>query len=183
MTLVYLMTSKRTLPNFGYVFEKCHEFNINLNLEKCMFLVYSWSYLGMLFPRWENYLIQKRPWQSWICSHRKHLETYKFSMGWPNSIDVSSRTLPSWWPHHKILTQNGGVCVDYRMLGSVGGHKTKVFGYIDLNCTQMGHGVLHPHICIKSSSYVGSKSYQKMWSANCICLQILKQCKEKLHHH
>ncbi len=106
-------------------------------------------------------------------------------MWWPNSIDVSSRALPSSWPHHEILTQNRGVCMDYWMLGSVGGHKTKVSRYIDLNCIQMEHGVSCPHKCIKSSSrnYVGSKCYQKMWSTNCICLQILKKCKEKLHHH
>ncbi len=38
----------------------------------------------------------------------------------------------------------------------------------------------HPHICIISSngSYADSKSYRKMWLANCICLQTLKQCRK-----
>ncbi len=47
------------------------------------------------------------------------------------------------------------------MLGSMGGHKIEVLGCTDLNCTQMGHEVFHPHRHVKSSShgYASSKSY------------------------
>jgi hypothetical protein len=54
--------------------------------------------------------------------------------------------------------------MDYSMLKKMGGHKTKVFGCINFNCTQMKHGISRPHIHVKLKSwgYVGSKSYQKM---------------------
>ncbi len=47
-------------------------------------------------------------------------------------------------PHYGTFTQNKGVCVDYRMLGSMGGYKIEVFGHIDINSTQMGQGVSYP---------------------------------------
>jgi hypothetical protein len=66
------------------------------------------------------------------------------------------------------------------MLGSVGGHKTKVSGYIDLNCTQMEHGVSCPHKCIKSSSrnYVGSKCYKKCDQPIAYASKLLKNAKK-----
>jgi hypothetical protein len=47
------------------------------------------------------------------------------------------------------------------MSQNMGGHKIEVFTRIDLNSTQMGHGVSCPHKCVKSSNGgdVGTKSY------------------------
>ncbi len=150
-----------------------------------VFLFTQGSYLGTLSPRWENYLIWKVFWQLWICLHQKCQRTYMSSMGWPSSIDVYQKLCFHYGPHHKALTQNKGVWVDWQLLRSVGGHKVTVFGCTNFSCTQMGHGVSRPHRCVKFGNwdYASSKSYWKMWSTNCIRLETLKQCKEKLHHH
>jgi len=83
-------------------------------------------------------------------------------------------------PHHEIIMQNRCVYVDCWMLRSMGDHKTEVSRCTDLNYTQMGHGVSCPHRCIKASSwaYVGSKSYRKMWSTNCICPKFLNNAEK-----
>jgi hypothetical protein len=75
-------------------------------------------------------------------------------------------------PHHETLRQNKGVWMDNQMLRSMGGHKTTILGCFNFNHTHMGHGVSHPHICVKFGSwgYVNLKSYWKMWSTNCIHL-------------
>jgi len=66
--------------------------------------------------------------------------------------------------HHETLTQNKGVCMDHQMSGNVGGHKIKVFGCTNFSCAQLGHGISHPHRCIKSNNwnYASSKSHRKM---------------------
>jgi hypothetical protein len=75
MTSMYLMTLKRTLPNFGYVFKNAMNSVSTWIWRSACFWFTQGSYFNMLSPRWENYLIQKRSWQSWICPHRKHLKT------------------------------------------------------------------------------------------------------------
>jgi hypothetical protein len=58
------------------------------------------------------------------------------------------------------------------MLGNVGGHKIMVFGCINFNYTQVGHGVPRPHKCVEFGNWGSTnwKSYWKLWLANYICL-------------
>ncbi len=128
---------------------------------------------------------EKRSQQLWICLHRKCQKMYRSSMGWSNLLMCHQELCLHYGPYHKILVQKRGVWMDYQMLGRVGGHKIMVFGCTNFNCTQVGHGVPHPHKCVKFGSwgYASSKSYWKMWSTNYIRFQTLKQCGEKLHHH
>jgi hypothetical protein len=41
-------------------FQKCKEYGISLNLDKCAFMVFSGMILGFLFPKKGNYKIQRR---------------------------------------------------------------------------------------------------------------------------
>jgi hypothetical protein len=86
-------------------------------------------------------------------------------MGWSNLLMCHQEFCLHYGPYHKILVQKRGVWMDYQMLGRVGGHKIMVFGCTNFNCTQVGHGVPHPHKCVKFGSwgYASSKSYWKMW--------------------
>jgi hypothetical protein len=63
-----------------------------------MFLVYSRVILGYVISMVGKIPNPKKSRQSQICPHRKCLKTYRLSMGWPSSIGVSSRILPSLWP-------------------------------------------------------------------------------------
>jgi hypothetical protein len=114
---------KMHLVKLWLCFDKHKEFGINLNPKKCVFLVYSRTILGYIIF-WENHLIHKWTQQSWICLHQKHLKTYKFQ--WDGLILSMSHQefCLHYSPHHETFTQNKGICVDCRMLGSVGGHKT-----------------------------------------------------------
>jgi hypothetical protein len=51
---------KKHLAKLWLCFDKCQEFNISLNMEKHIFWFTQGSYLGTMFPRWENYSIQKK---------------------------------------------------------------------------------------------------------------------------
>ncbi len=79
-------------------FDKCREFDISLNSEKCMFLVNSGVIFGYVGSKEGKLRDSKKIWTSWICLHRKHQKTYKSSMEWFNSINVSSRILFLLWP-------------------------------------------------------------------------------------
>jgi len=155
---------KKYLAKLQLCFDKCREFNISLNMEKHMFLVYSRIILGygvskvgtLLDPNFVltivNMLALKMPKDVQVFNgmaqfYQCFMKNFCFHHG----------------PHHETLMPNVGVCVDYQMLRSVGGHKTKVFGCTDLSCIHMGHGISHAHKCIKynSQGYVGSKSLKK----------------------
>jgi len=75
------------------VFWQCGEFYISLNPYKCMFLVYSGAILGYVVSKAKKLPdLKKKSQRLSICPHQKCLTTYRFSMGWPSSIDVLSRT-------------------------------------------------------------------------------------------
>ncbi len=48
------------LQNIRVCFQKCREYNISLNPNKCAFMVFSGVILGLLFPRKGNYQIQRK---------------------------------------------------------------------------------------------------------------------------
>jgi hypothetical protein len=89
---------KMHLAKLRLCFDKCHEFDINLNLKKCMFLVYSRVILGYVVSKARKLPDPKKILVIMNMPALKTPKTYKFSMGWPSSIDVLSRTLPSSWP-------------------------------------------------------------------------------------
>jgi hypothetical protein len=86
---------KTHLAKFWLCFDKCQEFGISLNLEKCMFLVFSSVILGYIMskegklpdPKKIATIVNMKPWK-----------TFKFSTTWLSFTDVSSGTSLSSWP-------------------------------------------------------------------------------------
>jgi hypothetical protein len=48
------------LQKLRLCFQKCREYGINLNPDKCAFMVFSRMILGFLFPKKGNYHIQRK---------------------------------------------------------------------------------------------------------------------------
>ncbi len=80
---MYSMTSKHTLPNFCCVFDKCQEFSISQNMEKCMFLVYLGVILGYVVSKVGKLPNPKKILVIENMPMPKRLKTYKFSMNGP----------------------------------------------------------------------------------------------------
>jgi hypothetical protein len=87
------------LTKLWLCFDKCREFSISLNLEKCMFLVHLGVILGYVLFKEGNSWIWKRIWLLSICLPQKQLKTFRFSMEWHSTTDFSLRILLlSWLP-------------------------------------------------------------------------------------
>jgi hypothetical protein len=71
------------------------------------------------------------------------------------------------------------------MLIGVGGNDVVVCGCTNLDCTKVGYGVScpHRHVQFNSQRYVGWKPNWKMWPIDYICISIIEQCREKIHHN
>ncbi len=65
-------------------FLKCHEFDINLNLEKCAFMVFFSVILGFIVFKKGNFMIQR------ICNYLEYANSYESytnpSFKWSGSI-------------------------------------------------------------------------------------------------
>ncbi len=62
----------------------------------------------------------------------------------------------------------------------VGGNQTTICGCTDLNCTKVGYEF---HVQFSSQRYVGSKPNWKMQPTDYVCVLIVEQGREKLHHN
>ncbi len=158
---------RKHLAKLQLCFDKCWKFGISLNPKKCMFFIYSRVILlGYIVSKAGKWLEKNLDNGEYVCTKNAKRRT---CLQWdgPILLMFHQELCLHCGPHHKILEQNRGVWMDYQMLGNVGGQKIMVSGWIDLNYTQVRHGVPHPHKCVKFSclGYASSKSYQKMWSA------------------
>jgi hypothetical protein len=79
------------LQKLKLCFQKCKEYGINLNIDKCAFMVFSRAILGFIVSK-EGKLRNPKKIQT-TCHHLKILGKFKHLMGWYNSTDVLSKTL------------------------------------------------------------------------------------------
>jgi hypothetical protein len=145
-----LVLSKHTLPNFNCVSTNVENLVLVwIQRSACFYLLKghtSWvHYLQGMKITWSKKNLDNR---EYVCIENVE-RRIGFQWAGPILLMFHQELCLHYGPHHKILTQNRGVWMDYQMLGSMGGHKIMVFGCTDFNCTQVGHGIPHPHKCVK----------------------------------
>jgi hypothetical protein len=85
------------LQKLRLCFQKCKEYGISLNLDKCAFMVFSWMILGFIVSK-ERKLLDPKKIQAIVnMPPPKNPSRFKYSMGWHNFIDVLSKTLLRLW--------------------------------------------------------------------------------------
>jgi hypothetical protein len=121
---------------------------INLNLEKCAFMVFSRLILGFIVSNERKIPTLRRFMQYWVCQYLQTHNRFKSLTVWLNFIDVSSRTFAFIMAPITRVKRKIKPFILTIVSKSLGSNQVKIHGSTTSDTSKLVVGVSCAHICI-----------------------------------
>lgn len=151
------------LSKLWWCFEKCWEYGINLNLEKCAFMVF-WGMILRFIISKEGKLLNSKKVEAIVQNTHAQESSWHPSFQWLGPIlpMFCKNICLHYGTKHKTNAQIRIVHLDMKEPRSIGRLSNTNMWRLHFNCSKLGEGIscTHGHLQLGSRNNVGPKSKQ-----------------------